>query len=95
MFYKTVSAIHYLTIVIFILQFAEGNVQRCNGKMGASNLFFYCTKFSVGKGQAFSSDYKIKFTKNMEAIRNINADKSYEKGPNVRLSIGVFEHHDW
>lgn len=66
-----------LSIIIFVLSgngenkgfFVEAKRAKCKELLNKYDKnFFYCTKFSVGKGKAFKSYYKAKFTRNMESL---------------------------
>ena len=54
------------TILACFLSFSEGKVSKCKDVINKHDKdFFYCTKFSVGKGQAFMSLIRAKFTRSL------------------------------
>jgi hypothetical protein len=57
--------------------------------------FFYCTKFSVGKGKAFKSKYRARFTRNMESLQKRKAAPGYENRTRVIVTLAVYEHKNW
>jgi hypothetical protein len=57
--------------------------------------FFYCTKFSVGKGKAFKSYYRARFTRNMESLQKRKAAPGYEDRANIIVTLAVYEHKNW
>jgi len=53
-----------------------GKVADCRGKLSKNSKdkgFFYCTKFSVGKGQGFKSYYEANFVrfKTIESMEKV------------------------
>jgi hypothetical protein len=64
-----------LLIALFIC-LSEGKVSHCTEAMSKHGRdFFYCTKFSVGKGQAFKSLIRARFARDLSS-----AAKPNEKG---------------
>ena len=56
----------YLIFAIALLfGMAEPKVSKCKHLLNSDTDFFYCTKFSVGKGKAFKSDLTARFNRNV------------------------------
>ena len=69
----------FLTLLICL---TSCKVSKCMERLSKhGNDFFYCSKFSVGKGQAFKSLIKAKFTRDVSSI--IEPDENGEVPKNV------------
>lgn len=57
--------------------------------------FYYCTKFSAGKGQSFNADYRIYFKSSQVNAASFHA-KPEKKGEDLLyVSLAVYEHKPW
>ena len=60
-----------LCIVCYDLDWSSVNAKnsKCNGRLHKYDRdFFYCTKFSVGKGRAFKTKYTAQFVENRQHL---------------------------
>ena len=57
--------------------------------------FYYCTKFSVGKGRAFKSFIKAKFSRNMTDFLQANAHIKKRDEKFLPIVVAVYEHQNW
>ena len=83
-----------LLVITLLICISEGKVSHCKDSMGKNGRdFFYCSKFSVGKGQVFKSLIKAKFTRDVTYAAT--RDERGEIPHDVELTVAVYQHNQW
>lgn len=65
--------LNIILLILTLLGLVESKVSKCRHLLNSETDFFYCTKFSVGKGKAFKSDLTAKFNRNVKFTVKKNA----------------------
>ena len=85
-----------LAVLSLLAQGVQPKVARCKEVLNKYDQdFFYCTKFSVGLGQEFRSNYKARFTRSLEGLRDRNALPEFKDRKVVLVTLAVYEHSQW
>lgn len=64
-----------LLLTALLVCMSDAKVSKCREALSKHGRdFFYCTKFSVGKGQAFKSLIRAKFTRDLTSAAKAGAD---------------------
>jgi len=64
-----------LLMTALFICISEAKVSKCREAMSKHGRdFFYCTKFSVGKGQAFKSLIRARFTRDLTSAAKEDAN---------------------
>ena len=85
-----------LLLLTFLVTQSVGKVSRCREVLNKHTKdFFYCTKFTAGKGQAFKAYYSAKWTRNMKHLAMANAKDDFKDATNIQVTIAIYKFEDW
>ena len=85
-----------LLISMVFMYSIEAKYSRCKDVLNKNDQnFFYCTKFTAGKGQAFQSHFKAKFSRNMEYTADKWADPGFKDAKSVQIAVAIYTFNGW